>query len=93
MARNDRDVKPRTPPEPPADVAAAVKQADDLLERIEDDLPDRAWDKAAEFFESVQAGVRDVRATIVRLNRVTGGQLRALESWEAAVGKWIDPNG
>jgi len=93
MARNDRDVKPRTPPEPPADVAAALKQADAILDAIEEDLPERARDRAAEFFESVQAGVKDVRATIVRLNRVTAGQLRALESWAAAVGKWIDPNG
>jgi hypothetical protein len=92
MARNHRDVKPRTPPEPGADVAAALKQADDLLALIEDDLPERAWDKAQAFFESVQTGVKDVRATIARTSRVTEAQLRALDNWEAGVGKWIDPN-
>lgn len=93
MARTDRDVRPRNPPEPGADVARALEQADRILTLIEDDLPERAWDKAAEFFEDVQQKVADVRATVERLQRVSEPQLRALDNWEAAVGKWIDPNG
>ncbi len=92
MARDRRDVKPRTPPEPGAEVVAALKRADDLLDLIEDDVPERAWDKAQAFFESVQTGVKAVRATIARTSRVTENQLRAFDNWEAAVGKWIDPN-
>jgi hypothetical protein len=84
---------PRQPPEPPADVKKAIEQADRILEAIEDDLPERAWDRAADFFEDVQTKVKDVRATVERLQRVSEKQLLALDNWEAAVNKWIDPNG
>ena len=93
MSRSDRTTVPRQPPQPPADVTKDLEQADRILDAIEDDVPERAWDKAAEFLESVQAGVADVRTTIDRTKRVTERQLRALDNWETAVGKWIDPNG
>ena len=73
--------------------AAAIDQCDAILEMIEEEVPERAWDKARDFLESVQTGVAGVRETIVRTNRVTDKQQTALDNWERAVDKWVNPNG
>lgn len=98
MARDRRDIPPRRPPpaQPPSgdeDVRLALEQADRILAAIEDDLPERAWDTAGDFFEDVQTKVKAVRLTVSTAHAVTERQLTALNNWEAAVNKWIDPNG
>lgn len=87
MARKDRDVKPRNPSD--SSVKGAVEQADRILELIDEDLPERAWDKAAEFFEDIQTKVKAVKLTVEQTSTVTDRQQAALDSWEEAVRKWI----
>lgn len=93
MARKKRDIQPRNPPPPDPDVKLALEQADRILAAIEDDLPDHAWDKAAEFIEDVEAKVKAVQTTISLSKTVSERQQAALDSWESAIGKWIDPRG
>ncbi len=93
MARKDRGLPPRNEPEMDADAKAAVEKIDRVLATIEDDLPERAWDKATDFFEDVEEKLKSVRQTITTSGRVTERQLSAIDGWERGVGKWIDPNG
>lgn len=81
--------KPKHGSQPPGDAADAIEQAEGILELIEDDLPDRAWDKAGEFFEDVQEKVKSVLLTLQQTGVVTPRQQSALDSWEAAIRKWI----
>lgn len=102
MARKKRDIKPRDPktertkpgkPTVSADVRAALEQIDRVLDSIENDLPDNAWDKGGDFIEDVDTRLKAMKETISLSNDVTPRQLSALNSWETAIGKWIDPRG
>lgn len=90
MPRKDRRLSPRKEAEPQGDAAAAIKDIDRILETIEDDIPDRAFSAATEFFEDVEEKLKAVRATITATGRVTEKQLSAIAGWDAGVGKWIN---
>lgn len=73
----------------PQEVKDALSQVERILDTIEEDVPEYAKNRATEFFESVEQKTRDVGQTIERTNRVTEGQQRALDGWEAGVRKWV----
>jgi Zn finger protein HypA/HybF involved in hydrogenase expression len=66
------------------EVNAALDQCQEILSQVEQ-LPSRAED----FGESVADQVRDVAVTIGKTNRVTTGQQRALDNWQAGVEAWF----
>ena len=68
----------------------ASQQCDTIVGLIDDDVPESAWDTAAEFFESVRDGVVDMQETIDDTGFVTTKQQKALDNWEAGVRKWIN---
>lgn len=70
-------------------IMEAIQQCDTIVEMIEEEVSEKAKDKAGEFFEDVKAQVTDMQETLVTASHVTVNQQRALDNWEAAVAKWI----
>jgi hypothetical protein len=66
-----------------------VGLADSICELI-DDAPGDVWDRAYEFFESVQEKAKDIGETVRRTKRATQGQKDALENMESGVNKWLE---
>lgn len=71
------------------DWEAADEQCDCIVELIDDEVPERAWDVAADFFDDIRDKVVAVQETITQTNHVTEKQQQALDNWEAGVRKWI----
>ena len=71
------------------DVEEAIEAISDLIDRIDDDVPEWAWDKAPEFFEDVKENATEVSATIEETQNVTPEQERAIRNWTDGVNKWI----
>lgn len=67
------------------DAIKAVEQCDRILDACED-VPERGED----FASSVMEKVESIREVIVKHDRVTEGQLSALDNMETAVGRWVD---
>ncbi len=67
----------------------AIQAISDLIDRIEEDVPEWAWDKAPDFFEDVKEQATEVSATIEETQNVTSAQERAIHNWAEGVGKWI----
>lgn len=67
----------------------ALELGEEIIEMIDDEVPDSAKDRAGDFFEDVATRVRDVMETIERTGRVTPKQAEALENWRRGVAKWI----
>ena len=67
----------------------AIDQAHRIVKLIDEDVPEWAWDKAAEFFEDVRDSVCAVEDTITTTGRVTAAQQIALDNWEESVCEWI----
>ncbi len=100
MARKPLPPRRGLPPDPDAnwnkdtggtvcDPAEALEQAERIQEKIENDVPEWAQNKASDFFEDVMEKAKSVAKTIESTKRVTEGQKRALDGWEAGVDKWI----
>ena len=88
MARKS-DESPKRQETADKEYKEAIRLADRIIGRIEEDVPSGALRRAEDFFESVRTGVEDVKETITENGRVTGAQKRALENWAEAVGKFI----
>ncbi len=89
--------KPRgRPPDPDEDwnrEELSVQEGRDMCKQLYDkieDAPSAVWDKAFEFFESIQKKVGSIRETIESNNRFTEGQKSALTNMEAGVDRWIE---
>jgi hypothetical protein len=67
----------------------AIALGDEILRLIEDDVPEAAFDKAGEFFESVGERTKAIQETIARTGEATDNQVTALENMESAVSRWI----
>jgi archaellum component FlaC len=67
----------------------AVDQGMALIETIDEDLPEHAWDAASDFFEDVREKVSQVVERIETTKSVSDKQLAALDGWESGVRKWI----
>lgn len=70
-------------------LSEGVELCEEIVEMIDDEIPDHAWNKAAEFFEDVRAKAIGVRETLGRTGWVSEGQERALNNWRDGVRKWI----
>lgn len=66
-----------------------LEQCERIIELIDDEVSDRAKDKAGDFFEDVREKCVEVSATIEKTGVVTPGQAKALAGWEEGVRKWI----
>lgn len=66
-----------------------IEFCEEIVELIDDEIPDYAWKKAPEFFEDVRDKVVDVQETIERTGQVSEGQERALNNWKDGVSRWI----
>ena len=73
----------------PPNAAAAIAQCEALIDMIDDDVPDKAKDKAGEFFDDVRDKVVSMSETLTATGRCSEKQQQALDNWQAAVSKWI----
>jgi len=64
----------------------ALEIADEILDMIDNDLPE----EAEEFAESVEEKVRDIRNWIEDHRHVTERQVEALENMKRGCEKWMD---
>jgi len=69
-----------------ADWESALEIADEILDMIDNELPE----KAEEFAGSVEEKVRDIRAWIEDRRHVTEAQYEALENMKRGCEKWLD---
>lgn len=67
----------------------AIQQCDEIVELIDEELPQKAWDTAPELFEDIREKVASVQETIQNSGEVTERQQNALDNWEDCVRKWI----
>jgi len=67
----------------------ASQQCDTIVELIDEEVPEEAFDKAGEMFESIRKGAVDMQEKIQTWGSVTEGQQTALDNWEENVRKWI----
>lgn len=68
-----------------ADWVAALDTCERIQEKC-DEMPDRGWD----FAESVREKTRDIAENIEKFQRVTDGQLAALENMSNGLDRWLD---
>lgn len=71
------------------DYQDAMAVAAEIIEMIEEELPDAAYAQAKDFFDDVLERVEAVYATIEANERVTDRQMSALVGWRRGVQKWI----
>lgn len=67
----------------------AIKLCEEVSEKLTD-ASDHIWDKAGEFFESVEEFIGDVSETITKTQRVSKRQLEAIQNMSNGVDKWLD---
>lgn len=70
------------------DVTESVEQCLRILELL-DELPEAA----DEFAGSVRESVNSMMRWLQENRRVTDRQQQALDNWEAACGRWLEPDG
>ena len=71
------------------DYEDALELADEIIEMIEDDLPEDAYSKSPGFFESVLKNTKDIRERIECAEDVTPGEAEALENMHSGVKRWF----
>lgn len=99
-----RKVSPRKPPAPIADDdedissgakfvstegKIAIDTCEEILRVIEEDVGERALDKAGDFFEGVETRTKAIMETVTRTGHATLNQQSALNNMLAAVNKWV----
>lgn len=67
----------------------ALDQCETILNLIDEDVPEWAWDKSPDFFEKIQERVRSMSDWIEDHEHVTEKMADALDNMEAGVRKWI----
>lgn len=75
--------------DPMVDYVEALELADEIIEMIEDDLPEDAYSKALCFFDSVLERTKEIKETIECAEDVTPGQVEALENMHTGVKRWF----
>ena len=68
----------------------AITLCNEILDMIDSEVPDFAWDRAASFFESVRDKVSSMLETIETMDDPTIRQTNALENMREGVAKWLD---
>jgi hypothetical protein len=79
---------PRPPERDDPDVTEALDLVDQIVDAVDDDVPSRAKEKHADFFESVVEKAKGIGETVRGRGEVTPGQLKALNNMLAGVVKW-----
>ena len=67
----------------------AAEQCDLIVDLIDNEVPDWALDKCAEFFESVREKAVDIGESIAKRKSVTPRQAKALDNMESGVRRWM----
>lgn len=67
----------------------AIEQCQEIIRLIDEDVSERALDKASDFFEGVREKVADIEETITEHQHVTARQQQALDNMESGVRRWI----
>lgn len=80
--------RPQGPTATPDEVTRALKLVSDIAEMIENDVPESKYLKNEEYFENVGDKSKAIGETISKSQRVTEGQLTALENMLEGVRKW-----
>lgn len=96
MARREREPRRGLPPDPDdnwnveeLDWEESADKCDELWQKIED-APAGVWDKAFEFFESIQEKVKNIGESIRKYKKATQNQMDAIENMESGVDKWLE---
>lgn len=77
-------------PSPSADpVAEALELAATIVDLVEEELPDGAYERGQEFFDSVLEKSRAIAETVEARGLVTAAQAAALRNMEAGVRRWL----
>ena len=71
------------------DAEEAVELCDEILDMIEDDIDEKAYDRGFDFFSSVEEKVKSMKIWIEENNKVTPKMVSSLESMKSGVAKWI----
>ncbi len=82
--------RPQGPASTPDEIERAMTLVRDIAEMIDNDVPDLKYAKNTEYFENVTEKSKAIGETISRSQRVTDGQLTALENMLEGVRKWTD---
>ena len=72
-----------------ADWEDALDQCETIIALIDDDVPDHAWDRSPDFFESIQDKITSMSEWIEEKKHVTKAMQDSLDSMERGVRKWI----
>lgn len=67
----------------------AIELCDEILDMIEDDIDEKAYDRGFDFFSSVQEKVKSMKIWIEENDKVTPKMVRSLEGMRDGVAKWI----
>lgn len=67
----------------------ADELCDEIIDMIEEDLPEGAYDKAPDFFEGVLEKTRSMQRSIQDRHSVTQPMVNALENMKEKVGNWF----
>ena len=69
--------------------AEAIEISEDIVTMVDEDVPEKAWDKAAEFFENARRMAVEIGESITQSGNVTAKQAQALQNIKSGVAKWI----
>lgn len=72
-----------------ADHEDALALANEIIEMIEDDLPEDTYSKSPGFFESVLKNTESIREKVECAEDATPGEVEALENMHAGVKRWF----
>jgi hypothetical protein len=67
----------------------ALEQCKVIVDLIDNDVPDHAWDKASTFFEGIRDKVAGISEWIEENEHVTKKMAESLDNMERGVKKWI----
>lgn len=71
------------------DWQSASELCDEILRMIEEDISEKARDRGADFFDSVEEKVKKMQEWIDENEHVTPKMVSSLESMKSGVAKWI----
>ncbi len=68
---------------------AALELGQSILDILEDDIGEDAYQQAADYFESVKDKTESIMESIEEWDNATDGQVRALENMKAGLERWV----
>ena len=72
-----------------ADIDKALDQCETIIELIDNEVPDHAWDTSPDFFESIREKVNSMSEWIEENEHITPRMQKSLDGMEQGVRKWI----